>query len=394
MRYALLAGAAVAALTVGASAANAQITVTLSGNDDIIMGWATNSGTNNSQTRPEGIYNRTRLVTRADGKADNGLEYGVKARLRLLGDGTMNFDESYTYVGTEALGRLYLGTKYGVADDLRFVTNNPTFVDGGYDGFYGVFVNSVFSKYMNSDEMYVTGNSDNRILYESPFISGFQAGIAFTPSDNNSGTDINRSKIWTAASNFQSIYEVGAKFDSTKATNLNLGGFSFGASAFYEGGAAKNATVGLHDLSAWTATAAVGFAGINIGGLIFDNGKSGLPKGVSGLHEVDEWSAMGGITYTTGPFSVGYNFQRGVNNYSGSGAVGTIVNSVATSTYGDSGVGTVTTNAHIFDFDYTVAKGLDVGVEYVYMEGKAPAGTGTGTSPTSNIGIIYTAMSF
>src|SRR3954467_3113921 len=116
MRYVLLAGTAAVALVVGANAASAQMTLTLSGDNYFEAGWINEKGENG--TRKTEVRNRTRLVVDASGKADNGLQYGAKARIRLRQQGNLDFDQSYAFVATPEIGQLQLGTNTGVNDAM------------------------------------------------------------------------------------------------------------------------------------------------------------------------------------------------------------------------------------------------------------------------------------
>ncbi len=411
MRKLLLAGAAGCALATMAGPARAQITVTLSGDSQFIFGAVTNSRsdtTSGVKNNTFGEYIRTRLTTTAEGKADNGLEYGVKARLRLVTDGRVDFDESYTYIGTPALGRLMLGSKYSVWDDLKvvppgYMSNGDAIGTGGVDGFWGAFApNSAFNPWqINTDEPFTAGNfePENQVEYFSPRLAGLQLGLAFIPSQNNSGTDVNRSTVVSAVNGpdgggsyptvFQNIYTAGVNFDTTKLSGVDLGGFSVQAAAAYQGGTAKNASIPLHDLSAYEAGLNIGFAGFTVGGFGMTTGKSGLQYGPATR---DAWTWGGGAAYEFGKFGINYNYQRVVSDANASGTL--LYGVTSTGSAAAPILGAVTGDIHTVGFGYSVAKGLQAGLEWDHYTTSGATSLGASSNPRADIFLLSTDMTF
>jgi len=392
MRYVLLAGTAAVALVVGANAASAQMTLTLSGDNYFEAGWINEKGENG--TRKTEVRNRTRLVVDASGKADNGLQYGAKARIRLRQQGNLDFDQSYAFVATPEIGQLQLGTNTGVNDAMRiFAPNN--FGTGGIDGSYTDWISGLPNS--TGNEYFVTGDTETRIQFYSSRFAGFQVGLGYLPTSGSAGTDINRSRFFSTATNanvapsrFQDIYEANLQYSA------DFGPATVKASLGYEGGAAKDARAGalgtgfgavnLRDLSAYQAGVQVGFGGLLIGAGYTDNSLSGLPQG--GGKWVDQWEWNAGVAYTAGPVTVGYNFERSVGPFSPS--AGTF--STAATPYNS--FGAVTANIHVVGTTYVIAKGLSAGIEYTYADIYNPPGASSVSKPTANLVLLRTDVAF
>ncbi len=195
----------------------------------------------------------------------------------------------------------------------------------------------------------VDGNS-TKIAYYSPRFSGFQLGASYTPRNDSSATDINRTKpVGTAAGTsngtYTDIVEVGGNYTNT------FGGVSLKASAGYFWGQAVDNVVGSNykDLNAWQAGAQVGYAGFVLGGGYVDYGKSGLNKRTGVFTDsTTNWNV--GLQYTTGPIVVGANYKNGKD--AGSLTV----------------AGKRELQVYEFGVGYTVAPGLTLQAQYDYFD--------------------------
>jgi hypothetical protein len=113
---------------------------------------------------------RTRIVLTGADKADNGLTYGVKARIRLVSNNSVNFDKAYGFF-QGGFGEGRLGTMYGPNDDERYFA--PSDLNMGYfgiDGNSGAYIaNNVFL----TDKTATSGTSMSRVSYYTPEFYGF-----------------------------------------------------------------------------------------------------------------------------------------------------------------------------------------------------------------------------
>src|SRR3954471_10185383 len=88
----ILATGSAMAVVLAAGGASAQLTVTVGGDQYFEFGYVDKSGTNGENLfRTTEIRDRVRLTINAVGKADNGLEYGVRTRIRLRQQGNLDF---------------------------------------------------------------------------------------------------------------------------------------------------------------------------------------------------------------------------------------------------------------------------------------------------------------
>src|SRR4051812_19097477 len=125
MRKILLATVSVSALCTFAVQAQAELTVTLGGYTEFFAGFY-NDDTGPGRTSRE-FELEAEIVIKADGKADNGMLYGVKVELQnspgagatVSANGNrVGTDEASVYVGG-TWGRFELGDFDGAADTLK-----------------------------------------------------------------------------------------------------------------------------------------------------------------------------------------------------------------------------------------------------------------------------------
>lgn len=259
-RY-LLATTAGAALLLGAGTASADVTVKLGGNAYFDAGYV--GGDYASGQRHFEMRNRTRIMVTADYTAPNGLTYGVATRLRLVNNGTVDFDKSWMYVGG-AWGQFQMGTKAGPMDDSRVIAPLDWGTGGGIDGAYGAFLSQSGGAFM-SDEPSTSGSAINRVMYITPTLSGFQVAVSYAPKSNSGGTNVDLSKA-SGSGVYQDIYEGRISYN---------GAFSGATIAADVGYVHGDAGTGIKDLSGYQMGLNVGFSGFMVGGSYVNQGDSG-----------------------------------------------------------------------------------------------------------------------
>ncbi|MBP2292230.1 porin [Azospirillum rugosum] len=370
-RY-LLAGCAAVALAMGAGAANAQakFEVKVGGDAYFEAGYVSQDLDTNSRSTE--FRNRFRVNIIPTAKADNGLEYGGRIRIRAAnGDRSVDADRAYIFA-QGAFGQVRLGVSNSF--------NDETYITGPMDylplALYDQVINwlpgnTVSGTALNTNTIgsggasITTRNSiiwpslnvdanATKVVYFSPRIAGLQLGASYTPRNDSNNTDMNRSKFTSSAlaSVFQTgiyedVWEVGANYSNT------IAGFTVKASAGYMGGSALRGTgafaTNYNDLTGWQAGAQIGYAGFAVGGSYIDYNRSG--ENSLGFTE-GQRNYTAGIQYTTGPLVVGANYKFGAD--AGSTAV---AGSRHLSVY-EAGVG------------YTVAPGLTLQAQYDYVTSK------------------------
>jgi len=305
-------------------------------------------------------------------KADNGLEYGFYVELQEgTADSTAGYDEANVYLSGN-WGRLDLGSQDSIVN---------TWENGGYmvvadkDG--AINGNNMFTVLGNRAPMvsgadFFGGDDANKITYYSPSFSGFQVGATFMP---NSGKSMNSNSARTAttyeaATDRTQDYALGLKYKNT------FNDVTIDITAGME-----RATYGLNDLDstsekedvkAYRVGAKVSYMGFDLAGSYQDYGDSGLTKAqkTSGMDAGYWWDL--GIAYTTGPYKV--------SAFYGSSAA-----AEATGTSDDK------FSMLAFGANYAAAPGLDLYVEYQYVDLDQ---TGSTSDNTANLFLIGTQVSF
>ncbi|PWC52590.1 porin [Azospirillum sp. TSO22-1] len=413
-RY-LLAGCAAVALAMGSGAANAQAKFEVKVGGDAYFEWGWTDQDLDSGLRSTEARNRFRFNLIPSAKADNGLEYGARIRVRAEATATSNasrntgYDKAYVFA-QGGFGQVRLGLDATTQDDtivsrpidylpFGLFSQAEAFMGGGQTGgITGPFVGAnitggQLNTIVGQNQTWPTfGDASTRIKYFSPRIAGFQLGASYTPRNDDSGNGINRSKLGatgTAANSqvqgsFQDLWEANVNYDNT------FGGVKLKGQAAYYGGEASDVTgANFKDLSAWMVGAQVGYAGFTLGGSITDFGKSGLNKGATALRwtgvnaaVVDRSGAVVyqlGAQYTAGPIVVGAGWMRGQ----------------------DSGDITIAGKRKLDVYEigaaYTVAPGFGVGIRYDYFKADSDRpNTTLGGSPDDkgSIVILHSTLAF
>jgi len=368
MKRSLVLGCAALALCAGSSAALAQTKFDVTIGGDAYFQGAYVDQKQDAGLRSTELRNRFRVVLTPTAKADNGLEYGARLRLRAVnGPGAVNrsLDNDRAYIFAKgAFGTVQAGTINGLSDEYGLIGPNVEGIAGSADNSTLDFLTGspiydagIAGRATNFRNL-VSGNAATRLIYLTPTFAGFQGGISYAPRSDDANNSVNRRKYSTVAvggfgayaPSFQDVGEVGGIY------SREIGPVTFEASGFYEFGTATKETTGtafnnFKDLSSYNIGANIGFAGAKIGAMYRNAGKSGYCKAGCGGHDQDTWIV--GANYTLGPVILAANYQR----------------------YEDAGSNpSVSGNAYLDLYQagvtYTVAPGLTAGLEYSYFRGK------------------------
>ncbi|PWC36216.1 porin [Azospirillum sp. TSO35-2] len=345
MKRSLVIGSAAVALAAGCGTASAQSKShfdILMGGDAFFQGAYVDQDNDNGLRKTE-FANRFRLTITPTAKADNGLEYGARLRLRAA-NGTSNArstdaDRAFIFAnGT--FGTIQAGQINGLSDEYGVIGPNVEGIEGSPDAQYlNYYVNATGAPYvLGSLRTLESGDASTKLIYLTPSFAGFQVGAAYTPVYGSSNTDVNRRKNSTA---YRDMGEVQATYKG------EFSGVGVEASAAYQ---FAKAASGLEDLSSVHVGANVSYAGFKIGGSYAFSGDSGYVKGTTGVDDQQIWIV--GANYTLGPviLAATYTDAKGVDsNFSG-----------------------LNSRAHVWQagVTYTVAPGLTTGLEYSYLDNK------------------------
>ncbi|MGQ9366315.1 porin [Azospirillum sp. ST 5-10] len=279
--------------------------------------------------------NEVEVHVRADGKADNGLLYGVKIELETAGaaqngDGR-NFrtDEANIYVaGT--WGRVELGDDDGASDQLAIAAPVAGAGFSDQSDRYGVPATA-------GDFLKTFDSSDSsKITYFTPTFAGFRAGVSYAPEANEGDATILTDG---ATGGYTDWIEGGAQYKG----EFSGVGVALGATIVNAQGEGSR-----DDFTQWQLGANLSYAGFTLGGGWIDyddaltgGGATSITGNTAGtlpqLTAQDGWNL--GVSYANGPISASVvyasvDFEEG--DYT----------------------------QWLFDIGYTVAPGLIVGVSY------------------------------
>lgn len=347
------------------SADAANFEVRLGG--DVFAEWAYISQDKDAGLRSTEMSNRFRLNVIPMAKADNGLEYGARLRLRASAN-TRNTDADRAYLFVQGgFGTVQAGitASFGATTLLFYqapldyqllsITDEavsyirPQTVNGRAVGGTDAANMTNFS---TLGQRYPSANGTaTQINYFTPKFSGFQGAVTFTPRSDSSNTDINRVKDAVAGplayqTVFTDIVEMAVLYEG------KWDEWFVKASAEYSFGTAASSSTnpaGFKDMRIWTVGGHVGYGAWSFGGAYLSHGQTGQSKAAAARRESGGvWHL--GAQYKTNPWIVGAGFQRGKDAGSLSVAGGR------------------TLDLYDAGFLYQVAPGLQAGVQYNYFK--------------------------
>ncbi|KAA0574152.1 porin [Azospirillum sp. B21] len=360
MKRSLVIGCAAVALAAGCGTASAQSKFDiLMGGDAFFQGAYVDQDNDNGLRKTE-FANRFRLTITPTAKADNGLEYGARLRLRAA-NGTSNVrttdaDRAFIFVnGT--FGSVQAGVTNGPSDDSGVIGPNVDGISGSPDGFYSSYYGVTTLPYVAYNlRTLESGDASTKIVYSTPSFAGFKLSAAYTPTYGSSNTDVNRRKNVT----YNDMGEVQAAYKGT------FGSIGLEASVAYQFASAPS---GVEDLSSVHTGATLTYGPFAIGGSYAFSGDSGYATGTRGVDDQQVW--LVGAQYTLGPviLAATYTDMKGI----------------------DSGFVGLNSRAHVYQagVTYTVAPGLTTGLEYSYVDNKVG-----GVNNDANIVLWDTRFSF
>ncbi|MEQ8966370.1 MAG: porin [Azospirillaceae bacterium] len=328
MKKYLLAGTALAGAVAFGGQAFAQaepVSLELSGVADFQAGVASEDN-DGARDRDYDFLTDGEIVFEFSGVTDNGLSFGGELELDgvTTNDG-VGVDELFAFIGGDAWGQVRLGDKEGPLGNFAIAA--PVAGDGIWDGGFGSYVTGTTP---NVDGFDNDLGDSTKIHYLTPNFSGFQAGIAFAPNDQEGATgsddltdasstggeeltvveggpiaDLNgdgdtadsfpitSDETTTGRPEHENFFSIGGAYGGDfGATSVELaGGFGF---ADYVGANADD-----DDFMTTNLGLNVGFGGFTVGG----SWVALLESGGSGIEDRNNFTL--GASYTTGMWTVG-----------------------------------------------------------------------------------------
>lgn len=273
--------------------AAAQLEVTVGGTVGFMAGYADFDGTAFDDGDPIGDFDadgfdfksESEIVIRADGVADNGLEYGAKVEILTSTNDVSNADEVSLYVGG-GWGRLEFGDFDGAADEMKIYA--PVVGIEQIDGDWTDWVGGEGSHFL-----WLRDSGDStKINYYTPDFSGFRLGVAYAPHTGECGDgeevciEGDADGIPGDDEGFENFVELGVAYEG------NFGNIGVIVSAAYT---SANGIDGNPDINDWAVGANLLFGPITVGGAYVDL-------------DGDAWGANAGIAYTVGPWGIAASY--------------------------------------------------------------------------------------
>jgi hypothetical protein len=260
--------------------------------------------------------NNTRVNVKVDGKADNGLGYGAVIQLQadVSGDGDnggLNADRTYLFLESNA-GRVELGSQVSPAKTMRVDASTFSHGTGGVDGDFYNFVNAGFANtsgaygggFITAPDLPLDGGDQTgtnatenatKVVYYTPRVGGFQAGVSYAPDSGNRGT----------AAGFTTGADVGQASNVIDAGVNYTGQFDqVGVAASATGSFGEAEAAGTEDLQAYAVGVNATFRGFTAGGSYGDVGDSLQLSSASGDGRF--WDV--GLGYEAGPVGVSVSY--------------------------------------------------------------------------------------
>jgi outer membrane protein OmpU len=259
-----------------------------------------------------GIYDDGEIQFTASTTLDNGI--GVKARIEYEADnqgGSHDDDGGNTTIQDErwiefsgGFGALKIGSDDNVSNAMHYQApvgsgnmgvNTPTFAIPSSGG---NTITSYPSTYVNA-----TGDSQ-KIIWFSPRIAGFQLGLSYAPDASvNDGSTARTDNDGGAQ---EDIFSIGVNFvESFNDIDVAVSG------GYLQGELEAQTTPNQDDLEIWGAGLNVGFAGFTVGASIALSNSSSSISAAAKDDDGDSTTWDAGVTYATGPLTVGFTYLHG-----------------------------------------------------------------------------------
>jgi len=428
MQNYLLAAASIAAIALGTSPSNEQsapgkFEMKISGDAFFEASFVGHDQEVNNRTVE--FVNRFRLNIIPTAKADNGLTYGARVRIR-ANAGTAAVDGDRAFIFAQGnFGMVRAGVVNGPSDDTYIAYPMDWQVLGNYDEWKrhmrtatgtaasGNQANFAWGQFggqgIEGVQLFHSADVSTKLVYYTPRWSGFQGGLSYAPRVGNAlvngsyNTDVNRNEFGTntgqQATEFQDVYEITFNYvNDFNGVGVKVGGGYTGGSATAD--ATGNAN-DYNDLSSFQVGAQVSYAGFSLGGGYVWAGDSGYTKAryitntagsayATGAksdtataanslvrnEDMDSWNV--GAQYTTGPLVVGISYIR--QSDAGNVAV----------------AGDRTLSAINLGATYTIAPGMQAAIEYTHFDADSdlPNTATTNFNDSGNIVLLRSIVTF
>ncbi|WP_417782936.1 porin [Terasakiella pusilla] len=303
MKKLLVASTAIVAVA-AVSSANAADPIKLSvgGYMNQYVGYVSQDEDGQENFAEVNINSETELYFRGSTTLDNGLTIGVNID-RYADRNEANGDDVFLQISSDSLGRLRIGQTKGAAYALSH--SAPDVALGNNDGDVEDWVSDPGNIYSNQTHTASESNDGQKLVYWTPNLGGFQAGISYGLDDGANGLNtVLEGPVDVGGGNTNS----DTAWDAGIAYNGDFGGVSFGADVTYQqnnnGGTTSVNAAGnrIENREAVRVGASVGFAGFTVGGSFRDTDNE------QNVADVDSMGWDLGVSYATGPYAVSLSY--------------------------------------------------------------------------------------
>ena len=292
------------------------------GSDQDIEEKAFGGGAGLSSSGPSAGYafrTNSELKFNASGKTDAGMKWKAEVQLEADTNVAANDDGVDTNISKDedgalptqetvidetwirfsgSWGRLTVGNQDGVEVDYLVSSDSATGKagSGGVDGSWDDFIDArpVNSRLWDEVDDNEDSSDATKIIYYTPRVGGFGAGISFTPDTGAAGQAHSTSDDDDAQNSFAFGADFKKKFGGVKVHIAAAGHIADAEDESDE------------DIEAWSVGASVGFGGWKVGANYMNKGDSLENK--SNTFDDDAWAWTVGLGYSQGPVHLGVSY--------------------------------------------------------------------------------------
>ncbi len=322
MRKFLLATTALVAFAGAAQAAESPIQVTLGGSVDFraaLMNESTKDVASTSKSRRGDFQTEYQITIAAEGKTNNGIEYG--ALVNLDNDPDRNttqaavMDMAYIWM-SGSFGKVLMGDEHGASNLAVYA---PTIGEDQIDGSYMDFTTA--SRLADIEPLYVdAAENATKVTFFTPRVGNenhkLQLGVSFAPNDTTVSNARQGSTVtnYDAANGYKNVIEATAQYTgqfdavSVVASPILIVADGQGAKTV-----ANSAT---RDYTLWGFGTQAAYAGFTVGASYVDAGHANTAMGQDRYQGV--WTY--GLKYEFDKIEVAVNYLTGKGYYTLGGA--------------------------------------------------------------------------
>ncbi len=289
--------AASVAVASPALAENEPVTLGLGGYYNTYFGFGDVDDSSGRDWGSTGLFADGEVHFKGSTTLDNGITFGVQIELEAFQSGDQ-IDENYAFI-SGAFGRFVIGGENTAAYMMQYAAPNVgvPINSGWITSFIPAPTSQTTAFRTPSLSTYIDlVNDDHAITYYSPRFSGFQIAASYVPAATVNGEGKNSPVLADKNTEDHDVFSVGANFVES------FNGFDVAIAGGYKVAQAANGSG--EDPQQFNAGINLGYAGFTVGG---SWAREDSDRVTASGGRVDGNSYDVGVSYATGPWSVGVN---------------------------------------------------------------------------------------